>query len=72
MTDRTIRVSEETWRTLQARKRDDESFEDVILRSLNDDPLAGFGAWAHTEIDEAVREVKEEMDADWESRSDPF
>jgi len=68
MGDKTIRVSERTWRKLQARKRGNESFEDVIERELEDDePLAGFGAWSDTEIDEAVREVKREMDADFES-----
>lgn len=68
MADKTIRVSEETWRKLRDRKRGDESFEDVIARELeDDDPLAGFGAWSDTEIDEAVREVKVEMDEDFES-----
>ena len=72
MPERTIRISEETWRKLQAHKRDGESFDDVIRRVLTDDPLAGFGAMADTEIDEAVHEVKEEMDADWEARDGPF
>ena len=40
--DKTIRVSEDTWRKLRARKRGDESFEAVIERELeDDDPLAG-------------------------------
>lgn len=70
MADKTIRVSEETWRKLKARKRGSESFEDVIERELeDDDPLAGFGAWSDTEIDEAVREVKTEMDEDFEAGS---
>jgi predicted CopG family antitoxin len=68
MTDKTIRVSEETWRKLRARKRGDESFETVIERELEDDnPLAGFGAWSDTTIDESVREVKQEMDEDFEA-----
>lgn len=67
MADKTIRVSEETWRKLRARKRGDESFEDVIERELeDDDPLAGFGAWSDTAIDESVREVEGEMDEDFE------
>lgn len=70
MADKTIRVSEEIWRKLKARKRGSESFEDVIERELeDDDPLAGFGAWSDTEIDEAVREVKSEMDEDFEAGS---
>ncbi|QPV61542.1 hypothetical protein I7X12_12290 [Halosimplex litoreum] len=68
MADKTIRVSEETWRKLRARKRGDESFDAVIERELvDDDPLAGFGAWSDTTIDESVREVKTEMDEDLES-----
>lgn len=41
-----IRVSEETKERLRRRKRDDESFNDVITRLLDDnrDLLAGFGA----------------------------
>lgn len=68
MTDKTIRVSEKTWRKLRARKRGNESFEAVIERELeDDDPLAGFGAWSDTTIDESVREVKQEMDEDFEA-----
>lgn len=65
MADKTIRVSEDTWRKLRARKRGNESFNDVIERELaDDDPLAGFGAWSDTTIDKSVREVKAEMDED--------
>jgi len=41
-----IRVSEETKERLRRRKRNDESFNDVIARLLDDDRdlLAGFGA----------------------------
>lgn len=68
MPDKTIRVSEETWRKLRSRKRGSESFEDVIVRELeDDDPLAGFGAWSDTTIDESVREVKAEMDEDFDA-----
>lgn len=67
MSDKTIRVSEETWRKLHDRKRGNESFDAVIARELeDDDPLAGFGAWSDTDIDEAVRDVKSEMDEDFE------
>lgn len=69
MADKTIRVSEETWRKLRDRKRGDESFDTVISRELeDDDPLAGFGSWGDTDIDEAVREVKSEMDEDFERK----
>lgn len=67
MGDKTIRVSEETWRKLRDKKRGNESFDAVISREmLDEDPLAGFGAWSDTDIDEAVREVKAEMDDDFE------
>ena len=63
MADKTIRVSERTWRKLRARKRGDESFDAVIERELEEeDPLAGFGAWSDTTIDESIREVKRELD----------
>ena len=66
--DKTIRVSEDTWRKLRARKRGDESFEAVIEREVeDDDPLAGFGAWSDTTIDESVREVKRKMDEEFGS-----
>ncbi|ELY61878.1 antitoxin VapB family protein [Natronolimnohabitans innermongolicus] len=68
MGDKTIRVSERTWRKLRARKRGSESFDDVIERELEDDePLAGFGAWSETEIDEAVDDVKRELDDDFDA-----
>ncbi len=68
MADKTIRVSEETWRKLQARKQGSESFDAVIQRELEDhDPLAGFGAWSDTTIDESVQQVKEEIDEDFEA-----
>lgn len=68
MANKTIRVSERTWRKLRERKRGDESFDSVIERELeDDDPLAGFGAWSDTAIDESVREVEREMDGDFES-----
>lgn len=70
MTDKTIRVSERTWRKLRDRKRRNESFDTVIARELeDDDPLAGFGAWDDTEIDETVREVKQELDEDFDRDS---
>ena len=66
MGDRTIRVSEDTWEKLRSRKRGDESLDDVISRELEeDDPLAGFDAWADAGIDEAVHETKREMDEEF-------
>lgn len=53
-----IRVSEETKERLRRRKRDDESFNDVIRRLLEDDRdlLAGFGA-AETRDGETLAET---------------
>ena len=59
MGDKTIRVSEKTWRKLRARKRGDESFESVIRRELeDDDPLAGFGAWSDTSLTQALADAE--------------
>ena len=67
MGDEAIRISERTWRKLRDRKRGDESFDDVIERELeDDDPLAGFGAWSDTAIDDALDEIKRELDEDLE------
>ncbi len=68
MSDKTIRVSEETWRKLRARKQGNESFDAVIERELeDDDPLAGFGAWSESTIGESVQELKTEMDEEFEA-----
>lgn len=67
MGDKTIRVSQETWRKLRDRKRGNESFDAVIERELeSDDPLTGFGAWSDSTIDESVREIKAELDEEFE------
>lgn len=72
MSGKTIRVSEETWRKLRARKRGNESFEDVIEREIeDDDPLAGFGAWSDVEgFQEAVEESRDEIDDDLGKRAE--
>jgi predicted CopG family antitoxin len=58
--DEQIRVSAETKRELERRKREGESFEDVLERLLKDDRdlLAGFGSWSGERAEKA-REVRE-------------
>lgn len=60
--DKTIRVSEETWRALRSRKREGESFDDVIRR-LQADKWRGFGALADTGVAAGMRRVHEDLEA---------
>ncbi|MFC6724082.1 antitoxin VapB family protein [Halobium palmae] len=66
----TIRVSKRTRDFLERRKREGESFDDVIARLLDDDSdaMSGFGAWKESGIGEAVEEVREEMETDYDRR----
>ncbi|MFC4356806.1 antitoxin VapB family protein [Halobium salinum] len=68
MSSTTIRVSERTRDFLERHKREGESFDDVINRLLADDtdPMSGFGAWADSGLADAVEEVREEMDEEFE------
>jgi len=58
--DEQIRVSAETKRELERRKREGESFEDVLDRILKNDRdlLAGFGSWSDGRAEKA-REVRQ-------------
>ena len=60
--DKQIRVSETVKRELDARRREDESFNDVVERLLADDRdlLAGFGAFGDTDRAESIRAVHEQ------------
>lgn len=66
MGTKTIRVSEEVYERLKARKRDDESFTDLLKRLTDEerDIYAGFGAWKGTDRPEAMRAVHEELNED--------
>lgn len=57
--DEQIRVSAETKRELERRKREGESYDDVLERLLEDDRdlLAGFGSWSDERAEKA-REVR--------------
>jgi predicted CopG family antitoxin len=56
-----IRVSETVKRALENRRREGESYNDVLERILDDDRdlLAGFGRWSDEQADRA-RETREE------------
>jgi predicted CopG family antitoxin len=75
-----IRVSDTVKRQLDRRRREGESYNDVLERLLEDerDLLAGFGAFKGTDRGEAMREVhdrgkeksRERIEAMAELRSD--
>ena len=56
------RVSESIKRELDQRRREGESFNDVLERLLDDDRdlLAGFGAFTETDRGETLRAVHEQ------------
>lgn len=70
MPTKTIRVSEDVYDRLKARKRDDESFTDLLDRLVDEerDIYAGFGAWedAAEEMEETHERMNEEMEEDVE------
>lgn len=72
MSDRTISVSEDTWRALRARSRADESLDETIGRLLEAVPAPDRAPDADDrdlvdeEIDEAVREMTMELERDFE------
>jgi len=78
--DEQIRVSDTVKRELDRRRREGESFNDVLERILDDDRdlLAGFGAFKETDRGEAMRDLRERgkeksrdrISAMGESRSD--
>jgi len=70
MPTKTIRVSEEVYDRLEARKRKHESFTDLLDRLVEQerDIYAGFGAWedAAEEMEETHEKMNEEMEEDVE------
>lgn len=61
---RTIRVREEVYDRLKARKRPDESFSDLLDRLTDRDTQfeASFGALAEVDFDEDLAELDERLD----------
>ena len=62
--DEQIRVSDQVKRKLDRRRREGESYNDVLERILeqesDQDPLAGFGRWSDEQADR-VREAREKQ-----------
>ena len=69
--DEQIRVSDQVKRKLDSRRRDGESYNDVLERLLNDEPTGafedGFGRWTDAEA-EQVREARREAADDRKRR----
>ena len=63
MSDTSIRVSEEAKARLDLHKRENESYEDVILRLTERDKWTGFGALPDSgaEVREGMNRIREEM-----------
>jgi predicted CopG family antitoxin len=78
MSSKNITIKEEAYDSLQAHKRADESFSDVVLRlsGANKDVMAGFGMLTDDEADalrEASESHREKFDEDFqESRDELF
>ena len=72
MARKTISLSEEAYQRLQALKRDDESFTDVVIRITDSeqDVMKGFGSWADTDLREEVEAARDEFNEDFETRRD--
>ena len=72
MPTKTIRVSEDVYERLKARKREDESFTDLLERIVEDDRdiYAGFGAWE--DAAEEMRETHEKMNEEMEENVRKF
>lgn len=74
MGTKTIRVSDEIYERLEARKREGESFTDLLDRLTEEDRdiYAGFGAWADTDATEKMREAHETLNEDVDDDSSEF
>lgn len=62
MSEKTIRVSEDTWKWLRDQKRGDESFEDVLSRLRSQDKWSGFGALSDAGIVEGTAEAHDRLE----------
>lgn len=74
MATRTIRVSEEVYERLEARKLDDESFTDLLARLTEQerDIYAGFGAWEGTDRPERMRATHEKLNEELDAETEKF
>lgn len=62
MSEKTIRVSRDTWEWLRDQKRDDESFDDVLARLRSQDKWSGFGALGDTGIVEGTEDAHTDLE----------
>lgn len=67
MASKNISLREEAYERLNALKREDESFSDVVLRITESDRWSGFGALAETDIQEGMEQAREEATGGMES-----
>jgi predicted CopG family antitoxin len=72
MSTKNISLTEEAYEKLKSRKREGESFTDVILREFGNekDVWKGFGKLEGTGLREAYEEQREEFDKDFKERQD--
>lgn len=66
MTERTIRVTEDTWQALQARSPDGETLDETISRLIEVERRSTDREWDDEKIDEAVHEMKSELESDFD------
>ena len=64
MSDKTIRVSEDTWKRLRDLKRPDESFDDLVTRLTTRDKWSGFGALADTGVSDGMDDARDRLEAE--------
>lgn len=74
MGTRTIRVSDDVYDRLEARKRDDESFTELLRRLTEQerDIYAGFGVWEGTDRPERMRDAHEQLNEGLEADAEAF
>jgi len=74
MGTRTIRVSDEIYERLEARKQEDESFTDLLGRLTEEerDIYAGFGAWSDSDATEKMRDAHEDLNEETGEDVDKF
>ncbi|MFC6965119.1 antitoxin VapB family protein [Halocatena marina] len=73
MGTKNISLTDEAYETLKARKREGESFTEVILRELggdDDDIWKGFGKLKGMRLREGYEKQREDFDRDFEERQD--
>jgi len=61
MASKNISLKLEAYERLNALKREEESFSDVVLRLTERDQWSGFGALSGSDIQEGMEQAKDEM-----------